>query len=115
MKPTYRAPALRVRLARALWGVLVIQFLASPALAQSDVYYPGPGGDWETRSPEQAGMDARLLNEAIEFAKANESRAPRNLDLNHYLSFGREPYGEAVGPFKIRGDLTGIVVRHGYT
>jgi hypothetical protein len=59
-------------------------------------------------------MDARLLNEAIAFAKANESKAPRDLELNHYLSFGREPYGEAVGPFKTRGDMTGIVVRHGY-
>ena len=38
----------------------------------------------------------------------------RDLELNHYLSFGREPYGEAVGPFKTRGDMRGIVVRHGY-
>ena len=59
-------------------------------------------------------MDARLLDQAIEFAKANESKAPRDLELNHYLSFGREPYGEAVGPFKTRGDMTGIIVRHGY-
>jgi CubicO group peptidase (beta-lactamase class C family) len=84
------------------------------ATAQQSVYYPGPGDEWEHRTPEQAGMNAALLSEAIEFGKANETQDSRDLALRHYLSFGREPYGEAVGPFKTRGPMTGIVVRHGY-
>jgi CubicO group peptidase (beta-lactamase class C family) len=88
--------------------------LAAGAPAQQPVYYPGPGDQWEHRAPGQAGMDAALLNEAIEFAKANETQESRDLELRHYLSFGREPYGEAVGPFKTRGGMTGIVVRNGY-
>jgi CubicO group peptidase (beta-lactamase class C family) len=59
-------------------------------------------------------MDAVRLKEAIDFARSNETSAPRDLERNHYLSFGREPYGEAVGPFKARGDVTGVIVRHGY-
>src|SRR5207237_9393940 len=29
-------------------------------------------------------------------------------------AFGREPYSNATGPFRPRGEPTGIVVRHGY-
>jgi CubicO group peptidase (beta-lactamase class C family) len=76
------------------------------------VYYPDQ--EWERHAPEQVGMDAARLNEAIAFAKANESKAPRNLELAHYQTFGREPFGDGVGPFKERGDPTGIVLRHGY-
>ncbi len=83
------------------------------AVAQQ-VYYPGAADDWERRTPEQVGMDASLVDEAIQFAKDNETQAPRDLEQNHYLSFGREPHGEGVGPFKERGDMTGIIVRHGY-
>jgi CubicO group peptidase (beta-lactamase class C family) len=83
---------------------------------QTDAYYPGQAGDWESRGPEEVGMDAALLEAAIQFAKDNESSAPRDLELNHYMTFGAggEPYGEAIGPFKARGDMTGIIVRHGY-
>ena len=95
--------------AMVLWGGL-LQTLAG----QSSGYYPGRGADWEHRSPEQVGMDARLLNQAIAFAQENESRASRDLEANHDMSFGREPHGEAIGPFKTRGDMTGIIVRHGY-
>lgn len=94
-------------------AVAVPLALAAPAAAQA-VYYPGPGEQWERRAPEQVGMDAERLREAIEFARANEARAPRDLLLNHHLSFGREPHGEPIGPFRERGDPAGVIVRHGY-
>ena len=88
---------------------------ATAAQAQRGaVYYPGPGDAWERRAPAQAGMDAALLDSAVAFAVANESRAPRDLELAHYQTFGREPFGEAVGPFNERGDPAGIVIRNGY-
>lgn len=59
-------------------------------------------------------MDAGVLAEAIRFAIEQESTGPRDLELGHAMGFGREPYGEGIGPFKERGDPTGIVVRHGY-
>jgi CubicO group peptidase (beta-lactamase class C family) len=79
-----------------------------------EVYYPGSGGDWERRTPEQAGMDAARLKEAVAFAVASESKAPRNLEMAHYQSFGREPFGDGIGPFKERGEPAGIIIRHGY-
>jgi CubicO group peptidase (beta-lactamase class C family) len=83
------------------------------ALASAQPYYP-PLHDWERRTPEQAGLDSRKLDEAIAFAKANETKASRDLERNHYTADAREPYGEAIGPFRARGGLTGMIVRHGY-
>lgn len=76
-------------------------------------YFPA-SDNWERRTPEQAKLDPAKLKEAIDFAVANESKLPRNLELAHYQTFGREPFGEAVGAFKERGDATGIILRNGY-
>ncbi len=84
------------------------------AQKSGDYYYPGAGESWERRTPQQVGMDPARLNEAIAFAQAGETKSPRNLEIAHYQSFGREPFGEGVGPFKERGDPTGVVLRHGY-
>src|SRR5688572_15083766 len=73
-----------------------------------------PGAVWERRTPEQVGMDAAKIQEAIAFAKQREARAPRDLEEAHYQTFGREPFGGAVGPFKPRGDASGVIVKNGY-
>jgi len=90
---------------------LATVFVATP---QGSVYYPGPGGDWEHREAAQVGMDEERLAAAIAFGKTSETKASRDLLQNHYLSWGLEPYGDAVGPHKKRGDMTGIIVRNGY-
>lgn len=84
------------------------------AMAQTTTYFPGPGNQWEKRSPAQVGMNANQLQAAINFAIESESTSPRDLEQAHYLGFGREPFGDAVGPHKTRGDVTGMVIRHGY-
>jgi CubicO group peptidase (beta-lactamase class C family) len=85
-----------------------------PASSPGQAYYPNPDKDWERRGPQEVGIDPNRLKEAIAFALANESKAPRNLEQAHYQSFGREPFGEGIGPFKERGEPTGIILRHGY-
>jgi CubicO group peptidase (beta-lactamase class C family) len=84
------------------------------AVGQQVTYWPGPGAMWEKRRPEQVGMDGAKLAEAVAFAQSNESTSPRDLEEAHYQSFGREPFGDAVGPFKERGPATGVIVRNGY-
>ncbi|HEX6039485.1 serine hydrolase [Longimicrobium sp.] len=104
-----------LRRRRSLPLLAALAFAATSAQAQRGaVYYPGPGGQWERRTPAQVGMDAALLDSAVAFARANESSAPRDLEMAHYQTFGREPFGEAVGPFAERGDPAGIVIRNGY-
>lgn len=86
-------------------------FQAGFAFAQS-AYFP-PAGAWERRSPEQAGFDAAKLKEAVDFAIANEAKAPRSQELGQAQTFGREPFGEAIGLFKDRGDATGLIISGG--
>lgn len=91
----------------------VFLILAGAWALAAQTYFP-ERHEWQRRTPAQAGIDEQKLNQAIAFARARESKAPRDLEKAHYFSFGREPYGEAVGPFKPRGDVTGVVVRGGY-
>ncbi len=91
--------------------ILLVCFVFA-AQAQSK-YFPNPG-DWESREPASANIDAVKLKEAIDFAIQNEAKSPRDQALGQTMSFGREPYGDAIGPFKPRGAMTGIIVKNGY-
>jgi len=92
----------------SLFGLLLVSFCA---LAQAPYY---PDAVWQRKTPAEAGINAQRLKDAIDYAVANETRNPRDLTLNHYQTFGREPFGYAIGPIKDRGDLTGVVVHKGY-
>lgn len=83
------------------------------AQKSSNIYYP-PAGEWEERTAEEVGMNASLIQEAINFAIESESTAPLDLKEAHYLSFGREPFGDAIGPLKERGEPTGLIIKNGY-
>jgi len=93
-------------------GLAVLGLLVSLCAFAQTVYYPD--SLWQRKAPAEAGINAALLKGAIDFAVASESRNPRDLTLNHYQTFGREPFGQAIGPIKDRGDQTGVVVHKGY-
>ncbi len=103
-----------VRLARPLAALLVLLASLAPIAAPQERYYPGPHPDWERRAPAAVGMDPQRLDSAVAFAVQNESPGSRDLEQGHYFGFGREPHGEAIGPFAPRGDPTGVIVRRGY-
>ncbi len=92
--------------------VILVLLLSQPLVAQ-EPYYPDRDR-WERRTPEQVGMSADRLEEAVAYARANEADAPRDLLAAHFRGFAREPFGEAIGPFRERGPVTGVVLRHGY-
>jgi CubicO group peptidase (beta-lactamase class C family) len=102
------------RLATLLVVVMATALAQDGLAAQTAAYVPDRGDAWERRAPEDVGLSADAVRQAVAFALANESRAPRDLLDNHRRSFGREPHGEAVGPFKDRGDPAGVILRHGY-
>ena len=73
------------------------------------VYYPQRGDAWQRRQPSEVGMDARLLDEAVSFAKSQESLVPRD------FSTQEETFGRLLGAIpKERGATNGLVIRHGY-
>lgn len=76
---------------------------------QVSIYYPARGEAWERRRPEAVGMDARLLEEAVRYAKSQESRVPRD------FSTQAETFGRPLGPLpKDRAATNGLVIRRGY-
>lgn len=98
--------------------LVIVLFVSTTTFSQKKssapaVYYP-EANSWLTKKPEQVGMISDKINEAIEFHKQRESKNPKNLELSHYQSFGREPFGEGIGPFAERGPATGMIIRNGY-
>lgn len=82
--------------------------------ARSGDYFP-PRGEWAHHSPAQLGLDSLQLAAAIRFARENEAKAPRDQELAAAESFGRnEPFDGGAGPFKPRGEATGLIVYKGY-
>ena len=71
-------------------------------------------GNWETRDPAAVGMDAQGIQAAIRLHLEGESAAPRDQEEGQNRSFGREPMGFPIGPFRVRGAPSGLIVRHGY-
>jgi CubicO group peptidase (beta-lactamase class C family) len=103
--------SLRARPAVFLLHSFFAILIAQTSAAQD---YVPDSGTWAIRPTDELGFDGGKLRQAIEFAQANETKDVRDLGLRHHMSFGREPHGEAIGPFKTRGPVTGIIVRHGY-
>jgi CubicO group peptidase (beta-lactamase class C family) len=102
-------------MAQRLFVLLVfLLFGIAPGKAEekSGVYFPG--ATWEHRLPAEVGVNPALLKEAIDFAVANETKASRDLVMNHYQTFGREPFGYAIGPIRERGEPTGLIIHRGY-
>lgn len=82
------------------------------APAATAIYYPGL--TWETRAPAEMQLDPQKVREAVAYAVEQESANPRNMELSHYQSFGREPFGDGIGLFKERGEPSGLIVYKGY-
>ncbi len=99
---------------RLALAVVCLSGVSHALVAQDDAQYLPPRGSWETRPAEKVGMRADALAEAVAFAKRHEASAPKDLEEAHQRGFGREPHGESVGPFLVRGPATGLVVRNGY-
>lgn len=100
------------RLYLAILACLVLVCFNLTVSAQR-AYFPSKE-KWERKGPSEAGFETAKLRKAIELAKGSESNAPRDQELGQARTFGREPFGEPIGPFKTRGDMTGVIVRGGY-
>jgi len=106
--------------------VLTAAVPAGPAFAQAakkpaktaaaaPIHYFPDRFDWQTRSPADAGMDAALVGDAVQFAVANENPATKDLAVDLATTFGaREPFDTPIGPMKERGAANGLIVRQGY-
>jgi CubicO group peptidase (beta-lactamase class C family) len=93
--------------------VLALALAVAPATPAAGQYVPDRDR-WETREPARVGMDADGIREAIRIHLENESTAPRDQEEGQNQTFGREPMGFGIGPFNVRGEPSGLIIRHGY-
>ncbi|MGB5272784.1 MAG: serine hydrolase [Flavobacteriaceae bacterium] len=82
--------------------------------AQKPYYFPNKNEVWSQKAPQEFKIDAKLLQEAIAFAEANEYSGSRDLRIAILKGFEREPFHEILGPTKKRGGPAGMVLKNGY-
>jgi CubicO group peptidase (beta-lactamase class C family) len=92
---------------------IAFSLLAAAQLSAQAVYYP-PAGSWEKRTPAQVGLTAKAVDSAVKIAIAADPNSPKDLLANHARTFGREPFGEAIGPFRDRSAAGGLIIKKGY-
>ncbi len=102
--------------------IAAVLLLASPAFAQD--YVPPTGDDgWERRDPAELGLDPEAVRAATQFAIANETRHPpeleaispaRDLPTTVPLTWAFEPFSSPVGPLQARGEPSGVILKDGY-
>ncbi len=104
---------------KIVFSLSIFLLITSISFAQKNIpakktdYFP-PASEWETRSLFSMNIDSLKLQQAISFAIEKDNKAPRNMEIMQTQSFGKEPFGEGIGPFSERGDPTGLIVYKGY-
>jgi beta-lactamase family protein len=84
------------------------------ARVQAAPYFPERFA-WQHKRPDEIGMNAALVAEAMKAAISGEISANRDLNVEQATSFGRnEPFDTVIGPLKPRGPASGLIVRNGY-
>ncbi len=102
----------RLRTTLGVFACALIASLGAPSLALAQ--YVPERGDWETRTPAEVGMNPAGVDAAVAFALEHEVGVERDQELSQSQSFGREPNGDGIGPFKVRAGPAGVIVRNGY-
>jgi CubicO group peptidase (beta-lactamase class C family) len=83
------------------------------AQATAQVYFP-ERLDWQKKKPEEVGMDAALIAEAVKAAIAAEAQSPKEGWEFQAHSFAKEPFNSIIGPVKDRGGAAGLIIHKGY-
>ena len=96
-------------------AVVLLAACAPEASYAPASYVPGPGDDWEVRTPEELGMNAARLQEAVDYTLAHETtQIPEDPGVYLRDRFEGIPYQDIVGPTALRGGVNGIVIKDGY-
>ncbi|MFC2141553.1 serine hydrolase domain-containing protein [Acidobacteriota bacterium] len=82
-----------------------------PVTAQK--YFPDKW-KWETKKPEETGMDPQLIDQAIAYAIKNQRKDTKVLATVIWANWGMEPGFDILGPTKSRGDTNGMIIKDGY-
>jgi CubicO group peptidase (beta-lactamase class C family) len=102
------------RVAGVLIGVVLLGSSAIGQKAAPTAYFPDRF-EWQHKKPQDVGLDAAAIDQAVKLAIASESTSNKDLAADMAATFGaREPFDTPIGPVKARGAANGLIVRHGY-
>lgn len=91
---------------------MISLFLLQGAVVGQAVYYPD--SSWKSKTPAELGMNATVLDSAINFALVSENKVERDLRIANLKAYANEPDYKIVGPMKERGGPAGMVIRNGF-
>jgi CubicO group peptidase (beta-lactamase class C family) len=96
-----RLSLLTVLTAAGLW--------VTGARSTADVPYFPPAGEWQRKTPNEVGMDAAKLDDAIAFMKAHETTVARDFSDQEKI------FGKLLGSVPTeRAATNALIIRHGY-
>ena len=95
------------------FSIALCAIFCAARLSAQAIYYP-PAGIWDHRKPEQVGLTAKAVDSAIAIGKGSEAPSPHDLLAAQRQTFGREPFGQAIGVFRDRTGAKGIIIKNGY-
>jgi len=76
------------------------------------LYFPDTA--WQTKTPQQLGMNKQQLDSAVAFALNNENKVERDLRIANHKAYAREPGYAIIGPMKERGGPAGLIIKNGF-
>ena len=91
--------------------LVYVIFSFSYASAQNTYF---PDVVWQSKKPEDLGLNKILLDSAIIMATKNENSAEKDLRIALLKSYAREPGYKIIGPTKHRGGPAGVIIKNGY-
>ncbi|MCE2613699.1 beta-lactamase family protein [Flavobacteriaceae bacterium D16] len=94
--------------------ITALLMMCTALKAQEVQYFPDRNATWEEKLPGELYFNQAKLNEAVNFALANEYSGSRDLRQAILKGFEREPFHEILGPTKKRGGPAGLILRKGY-
>ena len=103
-------------MSRRAWILIALLAGFGSALAQPAPPYFPDRFEWQHRTPQQVGMDAAALDEALRLVATLENPAPKDQAIAWAKTFGSaEPgFGGLIGPTSTRAAINGVIVRRGY-
>lgn len=98
-----------------MYRIIAVAFLClgCQVSAATAEYFPEPN-QWQNSPPDKHGFDATLLQQAMDFAQANEYSGERDLRIAILKGFAKEPFHQILGPTKKRGGPAGMIIKNGY-
>lgn len=97
-----------VRTRSLVRSLAILGLLATSLRAQQPATYFPPAGQWKSKTPAELGMDARKLQDAVDYAMSHGSTWDFEKDQVR-------TFGTPLGPLPERRATTnGIILRHGY-